>query len=584
MENSEIKFTRTCPTCSNIVEHLNAKQLKKAIKLNRPCVSCTRLAHSKKMMLDIICPLCNKTCKGDEEFNEHAITSHDNTGEKIHAMHVGFANLPLCRCGCGNKRKYYGWTKGWSDYLLGHWSVNLETDAVKADINSRRREALKGQVNKMKGKTSPALQAAGKRMSERLKAQFSSGERVPIIKGKTKENCEILAKLSATMKKQFASGERKAWHLGKTEKTDDRVKKKNDALRQSYQDRKLTPWLRLNKEDISKRISTLQNIKAIIPDVYQNARVKNFEAECLRCSHRFIENFISVCRDKCPKCDSSISKNQMEIADYICSLGFKTEINNRTVIKPLEIDVYIESKNFGIEHNGTYFHSELFIEDNNYHEKKSECCREKSVSLIHIFEDEWNKKSSIVKSIISSKLGKSSTNINARETKVVELTSQQRKTFFIENHLEGDVNSITAFGLLYNNEIVSAISIRKPFHKTWANHIEIGRFASKCFTNVRGGLGKLMKKVEDFCRMHKITSIMTYVDSRIGDGHGYKVLGFQQTSKTPPRFWWTDGCNRYNRFKFKADKKRNMTESQIADEAGVYKIFCCSNIVFTKQI
>lgn len=72
--------------------------------------------------------------------------------------------------------------------------------------------------------------------------------------------------------------------------------------------------------------------------------------------------------------------------------------------------------------------------------------------------------------------------------------------------------------------------------------------------------------------------MMTYVDSRVGSGVGYKLAGWSPDGTTgSPRFWWTDMVDRYNRFKYKADASRNMTQQDIANEAGVSQIFGCLN-------
>ena len=43
---------------------------------------------------------------------------------------------------------------------------------------------------------------------------------------------------------------------------------------------------------------------------------------------------------------------------------------------------------------------------------------------------------------------------------------------------------------------------------------------------------------------------------------------------------WTDFENKYNRFQYKANKKENKTEEQVALEANVIKIFGCSNSLY----
>lgn len=62
--------------------------------------------------------------------------------------------------------------------------------------------------------------------------------------------------------------------------------------------------------------------------------------------------------------------------------------NTKSIISPLELDIYIPKLNLAIEYNGTYFHSDLMNVDKFYHLNKSLKCRELNIRLIHIYEFE----------------------------------------------------------------------------------------------------------------------------------------------------------------------------------------------------
>lgn len=62
--------------------------------------------------------------------------------------------------------------------------------------------------------------------------------------------------------------------------------------------------------------------------------------------------------------------------------------NNRKVINPKELDIYIPDLKLAIEFNGTYWHAEERQENINVHREKSILCHEKGIRLIHIFEFE----------------------------------------------------------------------------------------------------------------------------------------------------------------------------------------------------
>ena len=108
----------------------------------------------------------------------------------------------------------------------------------------------------------------------------------------------------------------------------------------------------------------------------------------------------------CPKCAvENNSKVEEELYQFVASI-YKGNIirNDRKVIKPKELDIYIPDLELAIEFDGLIFHSNYYKKKKNYHINKTLACLEKGIRLIHVFEDEWlfqNKKTKkILKDII----------------------------------------------------------------------------------------------------------------------------------------------------------------------------------------
>lgn len=79
-------------------------------------------------------------------------------------------------------------------------------------------------------------------------------------------------------------------------------------------------------------------------------------------------------------------------------------LNNRKIIHPYELDLYLPELNLAIEYNGTYWHSQEKGKSINYHLNKSILCREKNIRLIHIYEfEDFNKQIELIKSLILGK-------------------------------------------------------------------------------------------------------------------------------------------------------------------------------------
>lgn len=88
--------------------------------------------------------------------------------------------------------------------------------------------------------------------------------------------------------------------------------------------------------------------------------------------------------------DKSKSSYEKIIYENLSDLGIENiNRSNRTVLDGQEIDIYIPDRNLGIEFNGNFWHSSLYKE-NDYHLAKSLLAESKGVTLLHIFENEWN--------------------------------------------------------------------------------------------------------------------------------------------------------------------------------------------------
>lgn len=107
--------------------------------------------------------------------------------------------------------------------------------------------------------------------------------------------------------------------------------------------------------------------------------------------------------------------------------------------------------------------------------------------------------------------------------------------------------------------------------------LEVARIAFKPGIHVQGGVSRFINEARHWAKELGATKLLSYSDNRLGDGSGYAAAGLRHDGTTVPRFWWTDLHNRFDRFKFRADNVRGLTERQVAEEAGVFRIYGCSN-------
>ena len=275
----------------------------------------------------------------------------------------------------------------------------------------------------------------------------------------------------------------------------------------------------------------------------------------------------------------------LEVSDFVKSLGFTdVHVSTRKVISPLELDVWVPEKNVAIEYHGLYWHSggKSDVFDKGRHRQKYDACDAAGIRLMQFFSDEWTNRGDICRSMISNALGANVTKLNARDCDVVELSSAQSRTFVDANHISGATRAKHHIGLVHpQHGLVSVVTTRTPIQKKHGNLCELARMCSLGGTNVRGGASKLLARVDELARKDGFDGVLSYADLRFGKGGVYEECGFELVGDSGLSYGYTDGHQRFNRFKFRAQKPK--TEKEIADENGVRPVWYSGNRIYVKR-
>lgn len=267
----------------------------------------------------------------------------------------------------------------------------------------------------------------------------------------------------------------------------------------------------------------------------------------------------------CPICHpiNTYSGEEKSMSEFLDTLNIHYIKNDRSEIKPLELDFFFPDYNIAIELNGLWFHSELFKKDKNYHLNKMKLCADKGIRLIYIWEDEWLYNTDIVKSMICNIFNKSENRIYARDCEIRELIAKEYTAFVNENHLQKSVNSKYKFGLIHNGEIVAVMgfgSVRISLgSKNKKDVCELYRYCCKKNTVIPGAASKLFKYASNVLKKDGFKQIITYAKCDFSDGGIYKTLGFEYIGNTVPGYFWTNGRDRINRF---SARKSEITETE----------------------
>lgn len=286
---------------------------------------------------------------------------------------------------------------------------------------------------------------------------------------------------------------------------------------------------------------------------------------------------------------SGTSGIEIELYNFVKCLCPDTINGDRLVLAPKEIDIYVPSKKLGLEMDGIWSHSESEGKYPTYHVEKTDKCESQGIKLLHIFEDEWKDpiKQEIWKSIIRNKLGFITNKIYARKCKIVVLMPNDARIFLNLNHLSGFRPAKTHYGLIFNDELVSVMSIGNSIYET--NTTEVIRFASKINSVVVGGLSKLLSQVSD-------KNLVCYADRRLSSTLDSAYMSFFNKIEITPPSWYGfdkyDYCRRH-RLSFTKQKMMYILGDKYDNEASVYdnmlaneydRIWDCGNIKMTAKI
>ena len=312
--------------------------------------------------------------------------------------------------------------------------------------------------------------------------------------------------------------------------------------------------------------------------------------QCNVCGLRFVDHLDDGWVPRCTKCHPVVkSQGEQQLYEYIKTITNENVIrNSRSIISPLELDIYLPDKQLAIEFNGVYHHSEISgRKPANYHLEKYQLCRDTGIRLVQIFDVEWYKKQQIVKSKLSHLLGLS-TKIYARKCDLREINSSIKSSFLDANHMQGDCVSTINYGLFFQGELVAVMTFgsnRFSKKSDW----ELIRYCTKNNTTVIGGASKLLHRFETALNS---PSMISYCDLRYGTGGMYESLGFTKISKSSPNYWYhSDNRNLESRIKYQKHKLHKIlsnfdpekTEWNNMQAHGYDRIWDCGSLVFLKN-
>lgn len=325
------------------------------------------------------------------------------------------------------------------------------------------------------------------------------------------------------------------------------------------------------------------NLEFINPEEYEgynnfyHKTNKGYSFRCLICGTEF-QRLLHTGHDPrywCPTCNkSSVSQPEKELASWIGKY-FSINCNNRQIIAPQELDIFIPDKNIAIEFDGLYYHSS---KPSRYHLEKTLKCEEKQINLIHIFEDEWHFKKRQVKSLIKDIVGFGKTKLASNNIEIKCVDKKIAEIFLNKYSFSGFKPSKQFVGVYHKNRLIFVCSFAKP--KAIKDYEwELNNFASM----FNFSIDKALEKCIDFFKEKYSNSIIYYKDRRFPlsiDGKPIK--------ETKPIFYYVKGRYRFSRLDFTKDKQQeifenfdnNLSEQQNMFNNGYSLIYDCGKLIY----
>lgn len=275
----------------------------------------------------------------------------------------------------------------------------------------------------------------------------------------------------------------------------------------------------------------------------------------------------------CPACFSRISKANLEIAEFVESLGIAAEKEFRIIGGKRHLFVDLKAGNLGIEHDGLYWHSTKFVQGRGDLPEKRASIIKAGLAMFSIYEDEWLFKREVVQHLLRERLSSASGHVQHM---------QQNETLSVEDgqlleaiHLEGSSTGEVVRAVDSNGRVV-AIAI---FNRKTDCTAELVRYAVNKRTP-----GTLYKCVAEYARTHiGVTRLETFTDNRYNNDALYTEAGFVPIYLTSPDYMYIKSGKRHHKSNFQKsklakmfpDEDMSLSEKEITEKHKIYRIYDC---------
>lgn len=332
----------------------------------------------------VTCDICGLECTSSRSLNRHKTVKH-----KDYSKDDSWSE-------CKNCHKKY---KELKDGLCGHCNLNINgKDAVCEQCHRQ----VKFYSNRQKICSDCMQKNIDKHEADKVERNKPENLVCPTCDRQLtsyrgyKEH--IVVHEADYVKRQFSESTKRKMSesgLGRKHKIDTRMKMRYSKLLHSVG--KKNADILFDKNLLEQKIDELTvklDRKPSISDV----------CECLDCYSQAVYNALSRNGFLESKIDvnSNHSHAELEVLDFVKMFDQNAGPNRKVLGYHQEIDIYSAKHNFGIEFDGSFWHSIENAVPKQYHLKKTNRCCKLGIRLVHIIESEWCERQEALKSLIEA--------------------------------------------------------------------------------------------------------------------------------------------------------------------------------------
>ena len=315
----------------------------------------------------IKCLICKKEFYNGDYLSAHLKFEEHITGQNYYNIYLKKENEGICPV-CSKPTKYINFTRGYQVYCSRECAAKEKGIKISKTKQSYTEEQ-KIAITKKREKTNLERYGVKSNLQIRTLSNPKSISRKKSSSGLTaieaSHTKEARQKAIETRKKHMLDGTIKGQNVKQSWET------RHNKIKQFCEDNNCISII-----DVLAKYGQGW-LSLDIPRIYVNKQNSVISKEYLP----IIEQYVK----------SNQYSNKSKAEQYIIdNLNYDGVIkhNDRQIIKPKEVDIYLPDLNLAIEYNGLYWHSVEYGTDKYSHRNKSLACREKGVRLIHIFEFE----------------------------------------------------------------------------------------------------------------------------------------------------------------------------------------------------